>query len=131
MTKDPETIITGVASHIGNYADAVAVPAGLDLIHTSGTPGLRSDGTVPDDFSEEAAQAWLNIEQALKLGGAQLSDIVSVRQWLINADDIPAYAKVRSEFLHHKPTFMLGVVSGLIWPNVRVEIEVTAVRPSG
>ena len=31
----------GVAGHIGNYADAESIPAGVELIHTSGTPGLR------------------------------------------------------------------------------------------
>jgi hypothetical protein len=33
--------------------------------------------------------------------------------------------------LQHEPTFMLGVLSGLVWPQIRVEIEVTAVRPAG
>jgi 2-iminobutanoate/2-iminopropanoate deaminase len=32
--------------------------------------------------------------------------------------------------IKHQPTFMLGVIPGLVWPNIRVEIEVTAVRPS-
>jgi hypothetical protein len=45
-------------------------------------PGLRPDGTLPEDFSEEAAQAWRNVEEALALAGATLGDIVSVRQWL-------------------------------------------------
>jgi hypothetical protein len=31
---------------------------------------------------------------------------------------------------NHEPTFMLGVLSGLVWPQIRVEIEVTAVRPA-
>ena len=51
MSAEFESIATGVADHIGNYADAVRLPAGVDVIHTSGTPGLRSDGTLPEDFS--------------------------------------------------------------------------------
>lgn len=128
-TNEVESILTGVASHIGNYADAVRVPAGAELIHTSGTPGLRADGTVPEDFSEEAAQAWRNVEEALGRAGAGLSDIISVRQWLTDAADIPAYAAVRSAVITHQPIFMLGVIAGLVWPNIRVEIEVTAVVP--
>ena len=38
-----------------HYADAVRIPAAAELIYTSGTPGLRPDGTVPEDFSEEVA----------------------------------------------------------------------------
>ena len=85
--------------------------------------GLRPDGTLPDDFAEEARQAWRNVAEALGAAGAQLTDIVSVRQWLTSADDIPVVIK-------HEPTFMLGVLSGLVWPQIRVEIEVTAVRPA-
>jgi enamine deaminase RidA (YjgF/YER057c/UK114 family) len=128
MTTAFESITTGVAGHIGNYADAVRVPAGAEVIYTSGTPGLRSDGTLPDDFSEEAAQAWRNVEEALDRAGAQLSDIISVRQWLTDAADLPAYAAIRSSVITHQPVFMLGVIPALVWPNIRVEIEVTAIR---
>lgn len=123
-----EPISTGVADHIGNYADAVRIPAGLDVIQTSGTPGLRSDGTLPEDFKDEAVQAWRNVEEALNRAGATLGDVVCVRQWLTDAADIATNAAVRSEFLTHQPTFMLAVISALVWPNMRVELEVTAIR---
>lgn len=131
MTSQFESIMTGVAGHIGNYADAVRMPPGVELINTSGTPGLRPDGTLPEDFREEVAQAWRNVEEALAAAGATLGDIVSVRQWLTDAADIPAYAAVRSSVITHQPVFMLGVIPALVWPNIRVEIEVTAIRPPG
>jgi 2-iminobutanoate/2-iminopropanoate deaminase len=53
-----------------------------------------------------------------------------VRHWLTNAADIAAYAAVRSEVIQHEPAFMLGVIDALVWPNLRVEIEVTAARPA-
>ncbi|MFZ1164316.1 RidA family protein [Mycobacterium sp.] len=79
MSSEFESISTGVAAHIGRYADAVRIPAGMEVIHTSGTPGLRADGTLPEDFSEEVAQAWRNVEEALSRAGATLADIASVR----------------------------------------------------
>lgn len=129
MSSGFESISTGVAAHIGRYADAVRIPAGAEVIYTSGTPGMRPDGTVPEDFTEEAIQAWRNVEDALGRAGAALTDVVSVRQWLINAADIPAYAKVRSSVIKHEPVFMLAVVPALVWPEIRVEVEVTAIRP--
>jgi 2-iminobutanoate/2-iminopropanoate deaminase len=129
MKNEFESILTGVANHIGNYADAVRVPPGFDVIYTSGTPGLLADGTLPEDFTDEATQAWHNIEAALNRAGAALTDIVSVRQWLTDAADIPAYAEVRKSIIHHQPVFMLGVIPSLVWPNIRIEIEVTAIRP--
>jgi enamine deaminase RidA (YjgF/YER057c/UK114 family) len=123
-----ESINTGVAAHIGRYADAVRIPPGGEVIYTSGTPGLRPDGTVPEDFTEEATLAWRNVENALSRAGAGLTDVVSVRQWLTDAADIPAYAAVRSSVIKHKPVFTLAVVPALVWPNIRVEVEVTAIR---
>ena len=127
----PESLSTGVAHQIGRYADAVRVPAGYEQVFVSGTPGLRADGSLPEDFADEARQAWRNVEDALGRAGAQLADIVSVRQWLTSADYIQPYAAVRKDVIKHEPTFMLGVLSGLVWPQLRVEIEVTAVMPQG
>ena len=129
MSHTFESISTGIATHIGRYADAVRIPAGAEVIYTSGTPGLRPDGTLPEDFTDEVTQAWRNIEEALRRAGAALTDIVSVRQWLTDANDIPAYAAVRSKVITHEPVFMLAVIPALVWwPNIRVEVEVTAIR---
>ncbi|HEX4559084.1 MAG TPA: Rid family hydrolase [Mycobacterium sp.] len=128
MSNTFEAIGTGIAAHIGRYADAVRIPAGAEVIYTSGTPGLRPDGTLPEDFTEEVTQAWRNVEEALRRAGAALTDIVSVRQWLTDANDIPAYAAVRSKVITHEPVFMLAVIPPLVWPNIRVEVEVTAIR---
>jgi hypothetical protein len=37
-------------------------------------PGLRPDGTLPKDFTEEATQAWRDVAEALSRAGARLSD---------------------------------------------------------
>ena len=66
----------------------------------------------------------------LRGAGADLSDIISVRQWLTSADDIAAYGAVRSSLIEHQPTFMLAVIPALVWPGMRVEIEVVAVHPA-
>jgi 2-iminobutanoate/2-iminopropanoate deaminase len=68
-TTGPESFSTGVARQIGRYSDAVRVPPGYEQIFVSGTPGLRADGSLPEDFSEEAAQAWRNVEEALSRAG--------------------------------------------------------------
>jgi 2-iminobutanoate/2-iminopropanoate deaminase len=126
----PTPLAIGIAHQIGRYADAVIVPAGYDQIFVSGTPGLRADGSLPDTFADEATQAWRNVEAVLAEAGAALSDIVSVRQWLLDSNDIGAYAAVRGQFLSHEPASMLAVIPALVWPSMRVEIEVIAVRPA-
>jgi 2-iminobutanoate/2-iminopropanoate deaminase len=127
-----ESFDAGIARQIGHYADAVRVPAGYDQILVSGTPGLAPDGSLPGDMTGQATQAWQNIETTLNQAGANLGDIVSVRQWLISAEDVRAYVQVRSRFITHEPTFMLGVIPGLVRPGFLIEIEVmAAVLPAG
>jgi 2-iminobutanoate/2-iminopropanoate deaminase len=127
-----ESFDAGIARQIGHYADAVRVPAGYDQILVSGTPGLAPDGSLPGDMTGQATQAWQNIETTLNQAGANLGDIVSVRQWLTNAEDVRAYVQVRSRFITHEPAFMLGVIPGLVRPGFLIELEVTAaVIPAG
>ncbi|BBZ37075.1 Rid family hydrolase [Mycobacterium conspicuum] len=123
-------IFTGVAAHIGSYADAVTVSAGGTQIFVSGTPGLREDGTPPEDFVDEARQCWANVEEALGKADATLTDIVYIRQWLTSRDNVSAYLAVSREIIRHRPAAMLSIIDGLVWPNLRVEVEVTAIVPS-
>jgi enamine deaminase RidA (YjgF/YER057c/UK114 family) len=124
-------ILTGVGAHIApGYADAVAVSGGGTQIFVSGTPGLRDDGTPPEDFTDEARLCWANVENALGKAGAKLTDIVSVRQWLTSRDNLPAYLALFTEIIHHQPAAMLSIIDGLVWPNLRLEIEVIAILPT-
>lgn len=125
-----QPVEVGVAALIGRYADAVRIPADLEIIHTSGTPGLRPDGTLPDGIVGQTEQAWRNIETILRAAGAELSDVVSIHQWLKNAEDIPAYVEVRKQFVKNLPTNMLAAVPALVRPEFLVEIEVTAAVPA-
>jgi enamine deaminase RidA (YjgF/YER057c/UK114 family) len=123
-------IRTGVADHIGKYADAVAVPGGGTQIFVSGTPGVREDGTIPEDFSDEARQCWANVESALRKAGAKLADIVYMRQWITSRDNASAYLAVSKEIIGHEPAAMFSIIDGLVWPNIRVEVEVIAIVPA-
>jgi 2-iminobutanoate/2-iminopropanoate deaminase len=120
-------ILTGVAAHIGAYADAVVLSGGGTQILVSGTPGLREDGSAPEDFSDEARQCWANVEAALAKAGAKLTDIVYMRQWLTSRDNVSAYLAVSRQMIQHQPAAMLCIIDGLVWPHLRVEVEVTAI----
>lgn len=123
-------ILTGVAAHIGHYADALTVSGGGTQIFVSGTPGVRDDGTLPEDFTEEARQCWANVESALRKAGAELTDIVYMRQWITSRDNASAYLAVSKEIIRHRPAAMFAIIDGLVWPNIRVEVEVTAIVPA-
>jgi 2-iminobutanoate/2-iminopropanoate deaminase len=120
---------TGVAAQIGQYSDGVEVSGPARWLYTSGTPGIRPDGTVPETIEEQVDQAWKNILAILESAGMGVADIVKVTQYLTRQEDKAAYVKVRSRYLGEaRPAFMLAVVTELIRPEILVEIEVYAAR---
>ena len=125
----PEAINAGISHQIGRYADAVRIPAGMDQVVVSGTPGLGADGSLAGDITGQATQAWQNVAAILEKSGASLHDIIAIRQWLTSADHIPGYVAVRTGFIQHQAASMLAVVPALVWPGFLAEIEVTAAVP--
>jgi 2-iminobutanoate/2-iminopropanoate deaminase len=122
-------IEAGVAKQIGAYSDAVLVQPGLRWLYTSGTPGLTESGELPPDITGQAEIAWQHIIRMLEKANMGVIDIVKATHYLIRAEDIPAYAKVRSRFLgDHRPASMLSVIPQLVRPEFLVEIEVIAAK---
>ena len=102
----------GIAGQIGTYSDAVEVSVGARWLHTSGTPGLAVDGSLPADFTGQAELAWTHIVAMLEQAGMTVHDLVKITQYLVRASDIPAYAKVRTRFLGEaRPASMLMIVA--------------------
>ena len=116
----------GVASH----SDAIEVQPNLRWLMTSGTPGLAASGEgLPKDIVGQAELAWQHIIGILEKSGMTVSDIVKVTQYLTQADDIAAYAKVRTRYLGQvRPASMLLVIPQLVWPEILVEVEVIAAK---
>jgi len=119
----------GIASSIGTYSDAVEVPAGARWLVTAGTPGLSSDGTLPEGIVAQADLAWKHIETLLARAGMTIADVVKITQYLTRESDVAAYAKVRSRHLGDaRPASTLLVVPALVRPGFLVEVEVLAAR---
>src|SRR5262245_2763390 len=83
----------GAAKHIGRYSDAIETQPGLRWLHTSGTPGVSTDGTIPEGIEAQSRLAWGHILTMLQKAGMTTADLVKVTTSLINARDIPAYVK--------------------------------------
>ncbi|WP_328890189.1 Rid family hydrolase [Streptomyces sp. NBC_00316] len=127
MTAAAQPIDARTSRRIGTHSDAVTIPAGASQVVRSGTSGLRPDGTLPEDFAEEAGQASDNVCEALRRVGAGLSDVGLVRSWFADRDDSGAYVRVRKDIISHRPAYMLVLVPQLIRPSLCLEVEATAV----
>jgi 2-iminobutanoate/2-iminopropanoate deaminase len=119
----------GVASQIGKYSDAVEVSPNARWLFTAGTPGQALDGNLPNDITEQAEIAWTHIVNMLNRAKMDVQDLVKVTHYLLRAEDVPAYVKVRTKFLGDaRPASMLLIVPELVKPNFLLEIEAIAAK---
>lgn len=124
-----QPIDVGVASKLGKYSDAVLTENRQRWLHTSGTPGLAADGSLPPDFETQARLAWTHIIAMLDAAGMDVGDIVKLTQTMMRREDLVAYRAIRHEFLGEaRPASMLSFVSGLVMPDMLIELEVVAAR---
>jgi enamine deaminase RidA (YjgF/YER057c/UK114 family) len=93
----------------------------------SGTAPIWPDGSCADDVETQAGRCFEIIAAALAELGAQLSDVVRTRMYLVDADDAAAVARAHAAAVGSaSPAATMVVVSGLLDPRWRVEIEAEA-----
>lgn len=85
--------------------------------------------------ADPAGQVRVAIETALEVLtqlGAAVADVVRTRMYVTHRRDCDAVGRVHAEvFGADPPVATMVIVSGLLHPDMRVEIEVEAVLPGG
>lgn len=101
-----------------------------EFAFVAGTTGYDyATMTMPADVTSQSRNCFRSIEAALKEGGFALTDIVRATYYLTDVRDADAHFAVCGEFLGNiRPAATLLVVAGLLKPEMKVEIEVTAKR---
>lgn len=111
---------------IVEYSRAVRVG---NIIEVAGTTASEGDNIVgKDNLYEQTKFIFLKIEKALHDAGASLKDVVRTRMFVTDISKWEEAGKAHSEFFKDiKPAATMVEVSGLIHPDLLIEIEVTAV----
>lgn len=110
------------------YAYSRAIVQG-DWCFVAGTTGYDyATMSMPEGAGAQAANALATIGQALAEAGFGLGDVVRTVVYLVDPADHPRIAPaLRAAFGATRPANST-VVAGLIRPEMKVEIEVTAFR---
>lgn len=98
-----------------------------NLVYVSGTTGYDYAAMVlPADPADQARNALRNIAHVLEEIGAGMRDIVRVRYYVADRADWPAIMPVLGEVFRDIRPAATMVVAGLMEPQMKIEIEVTA-----
>jgi 2-iminobutanoate/2-iminopropanoate deaminase len=118
---------SSLATPMSPYSHGVSVPAGMRLVTTAGQVGITKDGVIPPTVEEQLELIWTNTAAILADDGLKLSDITSIRGYLVSRDAVGAYRAAFRKYLGTvNPTSTLVVVKELVSPQLLVEIEVVA-----
>lgn len=102
-----------------------------ELLFISGQAGTDDAGNIVgvDDFEKQAAQAFRNLDRALRAGGSGLAQVVKVTIFLTNmADNFATIVDLRKRFFTVPyPADSIIEVSSLYSPDAAIEIEAIAV----
>lgn len=117
------------------FAEVVTVEGPGTTLYLSGI-GAEALGDQPGDIQHVGdvyAQTRLAYDKAasvLKKHGASLADVVKITAYLLDPRTAPAYHEARREAFSGlpPPSHTLLFISGLAWPDMLVEIDLTAVK---
>jgi len=84
---------------------------------------------VGDDIGNQTRAALENLRKQLDAGGCSPADVVKVNAWLTDAGDFSLFNSVYATMFSSEPPVRSTVVSGLLIPGAKVEIEAIAVLP--
>ena len=105
-----------------------AVLAG-DFIYISGQVPVGADGTVIiGGIEAQTRQVMENIKAALKLAGAELSDVVKTFVILEDAREFAAFNKAYATYFPQDPPARTTIESRLMI-DIKIEIEAVAYKP--
>jgi enamine deaminase RidA (YjgF/YER057c/UK114 family) len=97
-------------------------------VHVAGTAPIPADGSAPPDDAYEQAKLCLEIvAEALGRAGARLEDVVRTRIYVTDAAHFDGVARAHGEVFGEIRPASTAVVTGLLDPAWKVEIDADAV----
>jgi enamine deaminase RidA (YjgF/YER057c/UK114 family) len=122
-------LITGHSPFEGvaGYSRAVVVGS---TVHVAGTAPIPADGSAPPESAYEQAKLCLSIiAEALGRAGSSLDGVVRTRMFVTDVAHWPDVARAHGEAFGDIRPAATCVITSLLDPTWKVEIEADAVLP--
>jgi enamine deaminase RidA (YjgF/YER057c/UK114 family) len=107
---------------------SAAVRAG-DLIFVAGMTAVGADGEVvggDDPYAQTREALRKVVEAVVQAGGRGAADVVQTRMSLVDPADWEAVGRAHGEVFGEHPPAAAMLVSGLLNPRMRIEVEAIA-----
>lgn len=110
------------------YSHGVEASSSARTLYVAGQIGLKDGKVVEGGIEAQTRAAFENVQAILQEAGMEFSNVVKTTVFLTNPDDYATFGKVRTEMLGStKPASTLVYISGLVIPELLVEVEAIAV----
>jgi 2-iminobutanoate/2-iminopropanoate deaminase len=111
------------------YHHGVEVSGAHRTLYIAGQIGMRPDGTIPEGIEAQARLVYANIKAVLDAAGMGFENVVKTTAFLVDPRDRAGFAAIRTEATGGRKTAStLVYVSGLVHPELLVEVEAIAVQ---
>jgi enamine deaminase RidA (YjgF/YER057c/UK114 family) len=129
LLDNPETVAAPFGDRFSHVA-RVDLGTGALLV-LSGQVGVDDSGAIaePGDVTAQAERIFTLIDGILRAHGASFADVLHVRTFMTDLNDLAAYGAVRRRYFPGpKPASTTVEVSRLFLAGAVLEVEVTAVQ---
>ena len=114
---------------LGVYSHHVEISGNERLLILSGQVGMREDGSVPEDQTEQLEVIFENIIRNLEAANMSVKDILKLTYFVVGEmDTVKRRAIITSKLGEHRPCSTFIYVAGLVSSLYKVEVEAMASR---
>ena len=111
------------------FSNTIEVSGPHRTLYIAGQVARFDDGRIPGNIEAQCHLVWDKIEKLLADAKMTLKDVVKTTVFLTSADDVASFRKVRTQRLGDAmPTSTLVIVTALVQPEFKVEIEAIACK---